>query len=154
MVTEIFSTTRECEIVSSRIVNAQIEVVYNAWTDPEHLKKWWGPAGFTNTFQEFDLRVGGKWNFIMHGPDKRNYLYEYEFIKIEKPSLIAWKRFSKPLFNAVTSFEDVSNKKTKIVFIHIFTNEEECSKVSVFAEDKNEENFDRLEAELTKMIIK
>jgi uncharacterized protein YndB with AHSA1/START domain len=66
--------------------------------DPNHLKNWWGPKGFTNTFNEFDLRPGGKWSFVMHGPDKGNYVNECEFVKIEKPKLIAWKRHFKTTY--------------------------------------------------------
>lgn len=44
MVTEIISTTPDCEIVSTRIVNAPRSLVYQAWTDPAHLKNWWGPS--------------------------------------------------------------------------------------------------------------
>jgi uncharacterized protein YndB with AHSA1/START domain len=151
MTSEFISATPDCEIVSSRIVNASRDIVYIAWTDPNHLKNWWGPAGFTNTFNEFDLRPGGKWSFIMHGPDKGNYPNECEFIKIDKPTLIAWKRFSKPIFQVVASFEEVSTDKTKIVFKQIFDSANECKKVKAFAVDKNEENFDRLEVELAKM---
>ena len=152
MTSEFTSSGPDCEILSSRIVTATIDTVYRAWTEPDHLKNWWGPDGFTNTFLEFDLRPGGKWRFIMHGPDKGNYPNECEFIQIEKPSLIAWKRFSKPLFRVVASFVTVSPEKTKIVFRMIFDSPEECNKVKVFAVDKNEENFDRLENELTKMV--
>lgn len=153
MTVETFSTTPECEIVSSRIVNAARELVYRAWTDPNHLKNWWGPAGFTNTFNEFDLRPGGKWSFIMHGPDKGNYHNECEFIKIEKPSLIAWKRHSKPLFQVVATFEEIASGQTNIVFRMIFDTPEECNKLKPFVVDKNEENFDRLEIELLKMTL-
>lgn len=153
MISETFPTKPECEIVSSRIVNASQELVFSAWSDPNHLKNWWGPAGFTNTFNEFDFRVGGKWSFVMHGPDKGNYPNECEFIKIEKPSLIAWKRFSKPLFQVVFTFEEISSKKTKIVFRMIFDTPEECNKLKPFVVDKNEENFDRLEKELAKMTL-
>ena len=152
MTSEIISTTPDCEIVSSRIVNFSIDIVYTAWTDPNHLKNWWGPKGFTNTFNKFDLRPGGKWSFIMHGPEKGNYPNECEFIKIEKPTLIVWKRFSKPIFQVVAAFEEVSDGRTKIVFKQIFNSSEECNKVKPFAVDKNEENFDRLEIELAKMI--
>ena len=152
MTSEFTSSGPDCEILSSRIVTATIDTVYRAWTEPDHLINWWGPDGFTNTFLEFDLRPGGKWRFIMHGPDKGNYPNECEFIQIEKPSLIAWKRFSKPLFRVVASFVTVSPEKTKIVFRMIFDSPEECNKVKVFAVDKNEENFDRLENELTKMV--
>ena len=120
MTPEIISATPDREIVSSRIVNASRDIVYAAWTNPNHLKNWWGPAGFTNTFNEFDLRPGGKWSFIMHGPDKGNYPNECEFMKIEKPALIIWKRFSKPIFQVVASFEEVPTDKTKIVFKQIF----------------------------------
>lgn len=153
METNIFSTTPDCEIVTTRIVNASINIAYKAWTDPNHLKNWWGPAGFTNTFNEFDLRPGGKWIFIMHGPDKGNYQNECEFIKIDKPNLIAWKRISKPLFQILVTFEEVSSEKTKIVFKMIFDTPEECNKLKPFVVDKNEENFDKLEVELTKMTL-
>jgi uncharacterized protein YndB with AHSA1/START domain len=148
MATEITITTPDSEIVSYRIVNAPRELVYRAWTEPDHLKKWWGPAGFTNNFNEFDFRVGGKWSFIMHGPDKGNYTNECEFIKIEKPSVIAWKRHSKPLFQILAAFEEVSSEKTKIIFKMLFNSAEECSKLKPYVVDKNEEKFDRLENEL------
>lgn len=152
MITEIISTTPDCEIVSSRIFIAPIAIAYDAWANPNHLKNWWGPAGFTNTFNEFDFRVGGKWSLVMHGPDKGNYVNECEFIKIEKPTLIAWKRYSKPLFQVVAIFEAVTDSTTKIVFKMLFSSADECSKVKKFAVDKNEENFDKLEIELSKMI--
>jgi len=153
MATEIITTTPDCEIVSSRIFNAPRELVYQCWEDPNHLKNWWGPAGFTNTFNEFDFRVGGKWSFIMHGPDKGNYSNECEFIKIEKPSLIAWKRFSKPIFQVVATFEEVSVNQTKLVFKMLFSTGDECRKLKTFVVDKNEENFDKLENELASMSL-
>ena len=61
------------EIVTTRVFNAARELVFKAWTDPDHLVHWWGPKGFTNTFQEFDLRPGGIWRFVMHGPDGVDY---------------------------------------------------------------------------------
>jgi len=151
MTTEIIKTTPDCEIVSSRIFNFSRELTFRAWSEPEHLKYWWGPAGFTNTFIEFDFRVGGKWSFIMHGPEKGNYPNECEFIKIEKPSIIAWKRFSKPHFQVLATFEQVSEDKTKIVFKMLFNSADECGKLKPFVVDKNEENFDKLEVELASM---
>lgn len=151
MTTEISTTKPDCEIVSSRIFNVKRELLFLAWSNPNHLKNWWGPKGFTNTFNEFDFRVGGKWNFIMHGPDKGNYHNECEFIKIEAPSLIAWKRFSKPLFQVLATFDEAPQNNTKLVFKMLFDTAEECEKLKPFVVDKNEENFDKLELELTKM---
>lgn len=153
MTTEIIETTPDSEIVSTRIFNFKRDLLFRLWSDPNHLKNWWGPKGFTNTFNEFDFRVGGKWSFIMHGPDKGNYANECEFIKIEAPSLIAWKRFSKPLFHVVATFEKISQDKTKLVFKMLFNTAEECNKLKPFVVDKNEENFDKLEIELSKMIV-
>jgi len=146
-------TNPECEIVSTRILNASQELVFRAWTEPGHLKNWWGPAGFTNTFKVFDLRPGGRWSFVMHGPEKGNYHNECEFIKIEKPNLIAWKRHSKPLFQVLATFESLTENKTKLVFKMLFGSKEECDKLKPFVVDKNEENFDKLEAELIKMAV-
>ncbi|RNL54497.1 SRPBCC family protein [Pedobacter jejuensis] len=151
MPTEIINTTPDSEIVSSRIFDVAREILYSAWSKPNHLKNWWGPNGFTNTFNTFDFRVGGKWSFIMHGPDKGNYANECEFIKIDEPSLIAWKRHSKPHFQVVAVFEEISGNKTKLIFKMLFETAEECRKIKPFVVDKNEENFDRLEVELTKM---
>ena len=154
MTKEYFPSVPDCEIVSTRIVNFPIESVFTAWSNPNHLKNWWGPTGFTNTFNEHDFRIGGKWSFIMHGPDKGNYANECEFIQIAKPTLIAWKRYSKPLFKVVATFEEVSNSSTKIVFRMVFDTPEESDKLRPYVVDKNEENFDRLEVELAKMEVR
>ena len=144
-------STSDLEIVSSRIVHASQELVFAAWTNPDHLKNWWGPAGFTNTFHEFDLRPGGKWLFTMHGPEKGNYQNECEFTTIQEPSMIAWNRISQPLFNVCATFEKIDESHTKVVFRMIFDSPEACNKLRPYVVDKNEENLDRLEAELIKM---
>ncbi|MBK9248967.1 MAG: SRPBCC family protein [Ignavibacteria bacterium] len=141
MKTDIIPTTPESEIVNFRIFNFPRELVFRAWSAPNHLKNWWGPKGFTNTFHEFDFRVGGKWSFIMHGPDKGNYKNECEFIQIDSPSLIAWKRHSKPIFQVVATFEEVPDMKTKLVFKMLFDTPEECNKLKPFVVDKNEAKY-------------
>src|SRR6218665_2433868 len=151
MDSKIIKTTAESEIVSTRVFSFPQELVFKAWSEPEHLKNWWGPNGFTNTFHEFDFREGGKWTFTMHGPEKGNYENDVEFIKIEKPNLIAWKRHSKPLFQILTTFEAISENETKLVFKMLFETEEECQKLKPYVVDNNEENFDKLEIELSKM---
>ena len=151
MTSDIPKAAPNCEIISFRTVNASQDIVFNAWTDPNHLKNWWGPKGFTNTFNVFDLRPGGKWSFVMHGPDKGNYHNECEFIKIDRPSLLVWKRYSKPLFQVVVTFDVETDGRTKVIFRMIFDTAEECNKLKVHVVDKNEENFDKLEAELLKM---
>lgn len=140
-----------CEIVTERVVNAPQQLAFQAWADPDHLKIWWGPAGFTNTFHEFDFREGGKWSFVMHGPEKGHYQNECEFTRIEAPSLIMWKRYSNPLFRVSVTFEALDEKRTRVVFKQIFDTETECQKLKPYVVDKNEEVFDRLEVELIRM---
>jgi len=57
------------EIVTTRVVDAPRERVWRAWTERAQVAQWWGPNGFTNTIHEMDLRPGGVWQFVMHGPD-------------------------------------------------------------------------------------
>lgn len=150
--TELFKTAPECEIVSTRIFEVNKEMLFSAFSNRNVLQEWWGPEGFTNTFNEFDFREGGRWKFVMHGPENRNYQNEVEFVKIDRPDIIAWIRLSKPLFNVVFTFNEMEANKTKLILRMVFDNEYECNKIKGFAIGKNEENFDRLENALEKMI--
>lgn len=136
------------EILSSRTFAVSQDILFRAFSNPQNLRNWWGPKGFTNTFHEFDFRVGGQWRFTMQGLEKGNYENHCEFTQIEEPTFIAWKRYSKPLFHVVFSFEKITDNQTKLIFRMIFETEEECNKIKPFAVDKNEENFDKLEQEL------
>jgi uncharacterized protein YndB with AHSA1/START domain len=148
----VLNATPECEIVTTRTFRAARHLVFKAWSDPVHLKAWWGPKGFTNTFNTFDFRVGGKWNFIMHGPDKGNYVNDVTFIAIREPELLVWDRQSKPFFQVEVLFESVSTMETKVIFKQKFKTVEECEKLRKYVPEKNEENMDRLQDELNKMI--
>ncbi len=144
-------TTPANEIISTRIINAPCAKVFRAWITPQHLKNWWGPKGFTNTFYEFDLRAGGKWKFTMHGPDGANYENESEFVEIAENERIVFNHIVNPLFQMVITFEEVEGK-TKFGFRTIFENEGICNQLKLICIPSNEENFDRLEAELQKIV--
>jgi uncharacterized protein YndB with AHSA1/START domain len=151
MTSELFRVSPDCEIVSSRLFKHSCESVFRAWTDPHILQKWWGPKGFTNTFKEFDLRPGGRWRFTMHGPEKGNYENDVVFLKIEKPTLIAWQRLSQPIFRVVTTMEETADGNTKLTFRMQFDSKENCDKLRKHVPEKNEENFDKLEKELSEI---
>ena len=148
---EIIITSPECEIVTTRTFKSPRQLVFKAWTDPTHLKNWWGPNGFTNTFNVFDFRVGGKWSFIMHGPEKGNYPNECTFVAINEPERLVWDRQSKPIFRVEVVFDELSENETRVTFKQKFKTAEECSKLRKFVPEKNEENMDRLENELKRM---
>src|SRR5215217_2084562 len=67
------SATADREIVISRVISAPRELVFEAFTEVRHLSRWWGPDGFTTTTTSFEFRVGGEWDFVMHGPDGTDY---------------------------------------------------------------------------------
>jgi uncharacterized protein YndB with AHSA1/START domain len=142
------STKSDNEIYSSRELNAPLNIVYQAFANPLHLQKWWGPEGFTNTIHEFDLRPEGKWVLTMHGPEKGNYENSSIFKTVIPNKLITWTRVSQPLFDMEVKFEYINDLKTKISFRMIFKSVEECEKIKSFVVPNNEENFDRLEREL------
>ncbi len=138
------------EFVSTRVIDAPRELVFKAWTDPKHLAKWWGPKGFTNTFHEFDLRPGGVWRFVMHGPDGVDYQNKSVFVEIVKPERIVFNHVSGPQFQVAATFAE-QGRKTRVTFRMLFDTVAECDKVKSFVPEANEENLDRLEAELAQM---
>lgn len=140
----------ENELVTTRIFDAPRELVFEAWTNPEHLAKWWGPNGFTNTFHKFDLRPGGTWEFVMHGPDGVNYPNKSVFIEIVRPERIVLQHVSGPKFQITATFEDVGGK-TKLTFRQTFETTREFNTVKTYAAPSNEQNMDRLAIHLAKM---
>lgn len=136
---------------TSRVLKAPREVAFRAWTEAEHLKNWWGPNGFSNTFEVFEPTPGGRWKFTMHGPDGKDYANESVFLVVDHPSKIILDHVCAPFFQLQAGFEDAGNGQTRISFTQIFESAELFEKIRDFIAGKNEENLDRLEAELAKM---
>src|SRR5258706_12541896 len=83
------SATADREIVISRVISAPRELVFEAFTEVRHLSRWWGPEGFTTTTRAFEFRVGGEWDFVMHGPDGTDYQEWISWTEIAPPERIA-----------------------------------------------------------------
>jgi uncharacterized protein YndB with AHSA1/START domain len=83
------SATADREIVISRVIDAPRELVFEAFTEVRHLSRWWGPEGFTTTTTSFEFRVGGEWDFVMHGPDGTRYTEWITWTEIAPPERIA-----------------------------------------------------------------
>lgn len=133
----------ECTILSSRTFSFETDTVYKAWTEPQWLAQWWGPEGFTNTFYEYDLRVGGKWDFTMHGPDGKDYKNLCEFLLIEPGKRLAWNHITPPVFQIDATFAETEPGKTLVTFKMVFETPEAAGNLRNFCLEKNEENFDR-----------
>jgi uncharacterized protein YndB with AHSA1/START domain len=83
------TTRADREIVVSRVIGASREVVFEAFTEVRHLSHWWGPEGFTTSTRAFAFRVGGAWDFVMHGPDGTDYQEWVVWTEISPPERIA-----------------------------------------------------------------
>src|SRR6187455_2284444 len=83
------SAMADREVVMSRGIDAPRELVFEAFTEVRHLSQWWGPEGFTTTTRAFEFRVGGVWNFVMHGPDGTDYQEWISWAEIAPPERIA-----------------------------------------------------------------
>lgn len=138
------------EIVSTRLLLARREHVFRAWTDMGLLAQWWGPKGFTNTFREFDMRPGGLWYFVMHGPNRIDYQNISVFVEVVKPEKIVYDHVSIPRYRAIASFAEEEGH-ARLTFRMVFPSAAECSKVKTYTLKSNEEAFDRLEAQLAKI---
>jgi uncharacterized protein YndB with AHSA1/START domain len=122
------------EVIFSRLLDAPQELVWRAWTDPEHVHQWFGPAGFTTTTDEFEFVPGGVWRFIMHGPDGTDYPNRIVFREIVPPSRLvyenSWDLPGAPLdFRVVCEFVADANRTN--LSIHMTFRDAEAFKTAV-----------------------
>ena len=149
-------STADREIVIERVVNAPRELVWDAFTDPEQVVKWWGPTGFTTTIEIMDVRPGGTWKHVMHGPDGTDYPNKSTFDEVTKPERIAYshsggtKGGPGATFQASWTFEAQGNK-TKLTGRMAFPTAEARDQVVKFynAIEGGHQTVNRLEAFLT-----
>lgn len=110
---------REREIVLTRLINAKRDIVFTAWTDPEHLQAWFGPAGFKIQTKDIDIRAGGLWRFDMIAPNGQLFGNRMVFRRIERPHLIEFDHGSdmdddSARFRTTITFDEQSNGKTVV----------------------------------------
>jgi uncharacterized protein YndB with AHSA1/START domain len=135
----------EVEIVSTRVLGAPRDVVFEAFSDPDRLVQWWGPAGFTNTFSEFDLRPGGAWRFVMHGPDGTVYELAKDFVEVVRPERIVLQHLQPMHRFRMTMIFTEQPGGTKLTWRMLFEATEDARALERFIVEANEQNFDRLE---------
>jgi uncharacterized protein YndB with AHSA1/START domain len=85
------AATGERDIVGTHLFDASRDLVWKMWTDRYHVAQWWGPKGFRTTIEKMDLRPGGEWLFIMHGPDGRDYRNRVIYREIKKPERLVYE---------------------------------------------------------------
>ena len=106
-----------------------------------------GPNGFTNTFETFEFRTGGEWNFTMHGPDGSNYPNQSIFQEIEPGKGIVIEHVCQPYFTLrVSLLPDATG--TRILWVQEFEDPKVLAAIRHIVEPSNEQNLDRLHMHL------
>jgi uncharacterized protein YndB with AHSA1/START domain len=117
------------ELVTTRVFDAPRELVFDAWTNPAHVTRWWGPNGFSTTTQQMDVRPGGVWKYTMHGPDGANYPNTTAYKEVVRPERLVYTqggaREGGPgiQFTSTVTFDDVSEggrPRTKVTMRALF----------------------------------
>ena len=132
---------------TSREIPATTEEVFAAFSHPERLARWWGPAGFTNTFSLCEFKNGGRWSFIMHGPQGKHHRNESVFVEIEPPRKIVIQHVSEPKFR-LTILLASSSSGTVVSWSQTFESSEVASRIEHIVVPANEQNLDRLSVEV------
>ena len=107
-------STRDREIVITRILNAPRDLVFAAWVDSKQVDQWMGPTGYTTVTQSMDVRPGGTWRFTMSGP-QGVFPSRITYIEVVKPSRLVYQHGADTdndpdAFHVTVTFEDLGDK--------------------------------------------
>ncbi len=138
---------KDRSITIERTFDAPIELVWEAWTKPEHLKNWWGPSGFTSTISKMEVKPQGEWDLVMHGPDGTDYKNKSIFTEVILHKKLVYDHISGPKFIATITFESRGNQ-THIHWQMVFLSEKQLIEVvkEYNAAEGLRQNVERLEA--------
>lgn len=136
--------------VHSRLIDATPEEAFDAFARADRLARWWGPRGFSSTFEVFDLRPGGTWRFTMHGPDGTDYANTNVFRIVEAPSRIEVEHVSEDHHFVLDITFTRQGGRTLVGWAQTFDSVEHKRHVAPWVEPANEQNLDRLEREVAR----
>jgi uncharacterized protein YndB with AHSA1/START domain len=134
------------ELVLTRLLNAPRELVWEVFVSPEHIKNWWGPNGFTNTIDKMEVKPGGTWDFMMHGPDGKNYKNIHLFKEVVKPERLVFEHAVNPKFITTITFT-AQGERTLLNWHMLFESKEQLEQVVKVhkADEGLEQNVEKLE---------
>jgi uncharacterized protein YndB with AHSA1/START domain len=140
------------ELRATRNFHAPLELVYRMWTEPEHIVQWWGPRGFTNTIQKMDVRPGGEWLLIMHGPDGRDFPNHYLYEEVIPNQRLVLSHVNWPQHRKYVTFTE-SKGETQVSIRMLFDSVADHNKVvAEYGAAKGLiENLDKLQEHLSKL---
>lgn len=130
---------------TERLLSASPRQVFAAFEQADRLARWWGPSGFTNTFERFEFGPGGRWVFVMHGPDGASYPNECVFRVVEPDVRIVIEHVVAPLFTLAVTLT-ARGEQTLLSWVQAFETPEVAASLRPVCEPANEQNLDRLQA--------
>ena len=136
------------ELHLTRIYEAPVKAVWDAWVEPDQVAQWWGPRGFTITTHSKDVRTGGHWNYIMHGPDGVDYPNKTKYLEVEKYSRLVYDHGANdhqpPLFRVTVLFSESQGKTTMNMTMTLATAEAAQEIKKFIKKAGGESTWDRL----------
>lgn len=148
------ANNRSNEIIITRIYDAPVKAVWNAWTDPKQVAQWWGPRGFTITTHSKDLKVGGHWHYTMHGPDGVDYINKTHYFEVEPYSRLVYDHGGNderaPLFRVTVNFTEVERGTKMEMSMRLPTPEEAEETRKFIKKAGGNATWDRLAEHLAK----
>lgn len=132
-------------ISTERFLSATPEKVFAAFEQPERLARWWGPEGFTNTFEQFEFKTGSRWVFVMHGPNGASYPNESVFREIQPDTRIVIEHVVKPWYMLTVTLT-AHGDQTHLAWVQEFESPEVAARIRPLSKTANEQNLDRLES--------
>jgi uncharacterized protein YndB with AHSA1/START domain len=144
------------EIKITRIYDAPLAAVWDAWTDPEQVAKWWGPRGFTLTTHSKVLKAGGHWHYTMHGPDGTDYPNKTIYLEVDHHKRLVYDHGANddrpPLFRVDVSFTESDGKTQMDMTMTCPTPEEAEQTRKIIRDAGGNSTWDRLAEYLQKEI--
>jgi len=135
--------TEDRTLRTSRTLPFSPKEIYGAFASADLLASWWGPEGFSNTFEVFEFTAGGHWKFVMHGPDGKNYPNESFFEELVPDAKIVIHHDCPPNFKLTVELTPASGG-THLTWVQVFEDAETAQAVKLRAGPANEQNIDRL----------
>jgi uncharacterized protein YndB with AHSA1/START domain len=142
------ASSTDREFVHSRVIDASREQVFAAIADPARLARWWGPNGFSSTFEVFEFRPGGAWRLVLHAPDGADYANANRFADIVAPQRVVVEHLGSPHHFLLTITLAAQGARTLVGWQQVFDTAAEKQRVAAFVAPANEQNLDRLVAEV------
>lgn len=143
--------TEKMEILNDRLFGIDPATLFDAFADPEKLKHWWGPHGFTNTIDEFDFRPGGTWRITMTASNGTDFPNQSTFQEIVPQERIVFLHHEPMHVYTMEMTFVPGSGGTRLHWRMLFEPTEENRQLQKFITAANEQNFDRLESLLEQL---